>query len=199
MLLDVARLRRELIARRVRVVGIDGLGGSGKSTLARLLANEWPEAAIIEMDDFHRPVQGRATRPRVHGGSFDRERLASEVLDPLSRGRAARYRRYDWDEDRLAEWHTVSNGAVVVLEGVYSTTDLLRGYLDYTIWVDCPHGLRLQRGVERDGEHMRTVWVAEWMPAEERYLQAERPDTRADLVLDGSTPGNGFDVIASRG
>jgi len=200
LLLDVARLRRDLIARRARAVGIDGRGGSGKSTLARLLAHEWTGAVVIEMDDFYRPREARSPRPEIHGGNFDRERLAGEVLDPLSSGRAGRYRRYDWDEDRLAEWHDVRGDAVVLIEGVYSTSDLLRRYLDYTIWVDCPYELRLQRGVERDGERMRAVWSQEWMPAEERYVKAERPDTRADLMLDGSGgyAGAEFEVLRVR-
>ena len=202
LLLDVARLRSELIARRVRAVGIDGRGGSGKSTLARLLIDGWSDAAVVEMDDFYLPEEGRTLRPEVHGANFDRERLVREVLDPLSSGSAGRYRRYDWEEDRLAEWHDVRAGAVLLVEGVYSTSAPLRGYLDFAIWVDCPQDLRLQRGVERDGEGMRAVWAHEWMPAEDRYVEAERPDGRADLVLDGSAgaaDGIAFAVIRASG
>jgi uridine kinase len=76
--------------------------------------------------------------------------------------------------------------AVVLVDGVYSTTKLLRGYFDYTIWVDCPYEVRLRRGIARDGEAMRTTWVEHWMPAEDRYVEEERPDARANLVLDAS-------------
>ena len=174
-------------------MAIDGRGGSGKSTLARQLAKGWPKAAVVEVDDFYRPAGERVERPAVHGANFDRERLAREVLEPLASGRAARYQRYDWDEDHLAEWHDVAADAVVLVDGVYSTSELLRGYFDHTIWVDCPYDLRLQRGIERDGEQMRAVWVQEWMPAENRYVEGEEPDTRADLVLDGS--GSGADGL----
>ena len=44
--------------------------------------------------------------------------------------------------------------------------------IGYTIWVDCPCEVRLRRGVERDGERMRAVWVEEWMPAEDLYVEA---------------------------
>jgi uridine kinase len=190
--LDVGVLRDSLAARRARLVAIDGRGGSGKSTLARLLAAGWPEAVVVEMDDFYRPSAQRVKRAEVHGANYDRRRLIAEVLEPLRAGRAGRYQRYDWEQDCLAEWHDVPAGTVVVLEGVYSTSELLRGYCDCSIWVDCPYDVRLRRGVERDGEGGRARWVEEWMPAEDRYVAGERADARADLVLDGT--GDGFEV-----
>jgi uridine kinase len=200
-MLDVGVLRGDLTARRTRFVAIDGHGGSGKSTLARQLAEGWPKAVVIEMDDFYRPSAERVEPPEVHGANYDRERLATEVLRPLGSGGAGRYRRYDWEEDRLAERHDVPADAVVLVEGVYSSSELLRGYFDYAIWVDCPYDVRLRRGIERDGEPMRAMWADEWMPAEDRYVEGEHPDMRADLVLDGSgTDADGvvFKVLTER-
>jgi uridine kinase len=183
--LDIDALREDLIRRNAKVVAIDGRGGAGKSTLARLLAESWPAAVVIEMDDFH----------------DDRERLLKGVLEPLKADRPGRYQRYDWAEGRLAEWHDVSAAAIVLLEGVYASSELLRDCYDYAIWVECPYEVRLQRGVDRDGGGMRTTWVEHWMPAEDRYVDQERPDVRADLVLDGTgDPDAGvvYDIISSR-
>jgi uridine kinase len=184
--LDVGELRNEIIRRNVRLLAIDGRGGSGKSTLAHQLAEGWRKAVVVEMDDFYRPSVERVERPTIHGGNYDRDRLANEVLGPLKTGHSGRYQRYDWGKDRLAEWHDVLADAVVLLEGVYATSELLRGYFDYKIWVDSPYDVRLKRGIDRDGEEMRSEWVDHWMPAEDRYVEAERPDRRADLVVDGA-------------
>lgn len=184
--LDIGVLRERIVALGARRVAIDGRGGSGKSTLARALAGGWPGAVVVEMDDFHRPSRERVEGQLAYGADWDRERLIVEVLRPLALGRAARYRRYDWGEDRLAEWHEVPADAVLVLEGICSTSQPLRGFLDYAIVIDCPYDVRLRRGVERDGEGMRGTWVESWMPAEDRYFEAERPDERADFLLDGS-------------
>ncbi len=184
--LDLDTLRGELASRGARLLAIDGPGGSGKSTLARGLVDGWPNAEVVEMDDFYRPSVERIASPNLPGAEVDRERLIAEVLEPLKCGRAGRYQRYDWDEDRLADWHDVPAGAVVVVEGVYSASEPLCGYFDYTIVVECSYEERLRRGVERDGEQMRAVWVDDWMPAEARYFESEKPDARADLVLDGS-------------
>jgi uridine kinase len=185
-MLDVVALRNALISKGTRLIAIDGRGGSGKSTLARQLAAGWPQALVIEMDDFYRPLAEREEPPASHGADLDLERLVEQVLDPFHSGRAARYQRYDWDEDRLTTWRDVPADAVILLEGVYSTSQRLRPFPDYSIWVDCPYDVRLRRGVERDGERMRSVWVDQWMPAEDRYVLAERPDATADLVVDGS-------------
>ena len=110
----------------------------------------------------------------------------SEVLAPLAAGEPARYRRYDWERGELAGWHDVAGDGVVIVEGNYSTRPELRDYYDLTIWVEAPHDLRLARGVERDGEQARTRWLEDWMPEEDRYVEACSPAEHADLVVDGS-------------
>ena len=195
--LDLAALAGRIADRGARVVAIDGRGGAGKSTLARQLARQLPGAVVVAIDDFHRPAAQRASRPVGHGADYDLERLAAQVLEPLAAGRPARYQRYDWEQDRLAEWRELPQGARVLLEGVYASCERLRGYSDYAIWIECPYEVRLRRGVERDGETMRGVWVARWMPAEDRYVEAHAPRRRADLVLDGSgLDGACFRVVA---
>jgi len=76
----------------------------------------------------------------------------------------------------------------VIVEGVSSMREELGAYWDLSIWVDCPYELRLQRGVERDGEPMRSQWTDVWMPEEDAYFRAQRPDRRADLIIDGTRP-----------
>jgi uridine kinase len=188
-MLDVDALRDQIGSRGARFVAVDGCGGSGKSTLARELAQGWRQAVVVEMDDFYGLNAERVEVPTVHGGNYDRQRLVKEVLEPLKAGRAGRYQRYDWDEDRLAEWHRVPADAIVLVEGAYSTSELLRGYFDFKIWVETPYDVRLKRGIDRDGEALRSEWVDHWMPAEDRYIEAYRPDEQADLVLDGSGTG----------
>jgi len=169
--------RVEALERRSRtlLIGIDGPGGSGKSTLARELAGLLDDATIIEFDDFYRSADERRLRSRGDadeiGGDFDWPRVLRSGTQPLAVNEAARYQRYDWDRDQLAEWHVVAPGGVVIVEGNYSTRDELRVYYDLTIWVDAPYDVRLRRGVERDGEVSRARWVNEWMPQEERLYR----------------------------
>jgi len=44
-------------------------------------------------------------------------------------------------------------------------------YWDFAIWVDAPYEIRLRRGVDRDGEQMRSQWTDIWMPEEAEYVK----------------------------
>jgi uridine kinase len=179
---------RCLSANSLFIVGIDGCGGAGKSRLATevrvALASRGRVSYIVPMDDFYLPS---ALRYEVRaldsiGSAFDWQRLRREVLAPLRAGKPARYQRYDWPSDALAEWHDVPQG-IVIVEGIYSTRLELERFYDLTVWVECPRPIRLARGIERDGESARRRWEEEWMPAEDRYVNEQSPHTRADLVF----------------
>jgi uridine kinase len=163
------------------LVAIDGHGAAGKSTLARQIASELNNVAIVCLDDF-----GQAG---VVG--WDRRRFRAQVLDPLLSGQPGRYQRWDWDSNRLAEWHDVPTGGIVIVEGVSSTRVELGTPWHLTIWVDAPEPVRLQRGIVRDGESMRDMWERVWIPGENAYVASQSPQTRADLVIDGCEGGPG--------
>ena len=170
------------------LIGIDGCGGSGKSTLARKLKDEYSNVTLVHKDDFYLPssqlINTHPTQKPI-GADFDWKRLLHQVLVPISQNKEGRYQRYDWEKDKLAEWHSVPVGGIVVIEGVYSTRKELAELYDLTIWVECPRETRLARGLERDGEHARETWENNWMISEDIYVKEEQPRTRADLIVSG--------------
>lgn len=161
-----------------RIAAIDGYGGSGKSELADRLASRLGNTSVVRTDDF--------ARPKVLGWEW--ARMRAQVLEPLSQDRPGRYQRYDWETDAPAEWHDVPVGGTLIVEGVSSMRDELGIYWDFAIWLDCPHDIRLQRGVVRDGEALRSQWTDVWIPEEDAYFHAQRPDKKADLIIDSSMP-----------
>ena len=178
---------RCLSANSLFIVGIDGCGGAGKSRLATevrgALASRGRDISVVQMDDFYLPSALRNGTLALSsiGSAFDWRRLRDEVLAPLTAGQPARFQRYDWPSDALAEWHGVPHG-LVIIEGVYSTRIELEQFYDLTVWVECPRSIRLARGIERDGEAARRKWEEEWMPAEDRYVTEQSPRTRADMI-----------------
>ena len=156
------------------VVAIDGLGGAGKSTLAIRVSRALDGTPIVHTDDF-------ATSDCMLGWW---PRMIEQVLGPLARGRPARYERYDWDERRLAEWHEVPPGGLLILEGIASSRSELRPYLAASVWVQAPPEERLRRGLERDGADALDRW-RRWQAEEDAYLARDRPDQFADLTVDG--------------
>lgn len=158
-----------------RLVVVDGPAGSGKTTLAGRLGAVLG-APVLHADDL---LEG--------WGDLEGwwERLATWVLEPLAAGRAGRYRRYDWVEGAFAEWHEVPAGDVLVVEGCGSARRAADDVAVLTVWVEAPDDLRLARGLARDGEALRSEWLA-WMAAERAHFAAERTRERADVVVDGA-------------
>jgi uridine kinase len=155
-----------------RVIAIDGPGGAGKTTLAAWLA-EALGAAVIHTDDFASSENPVEWWPE----------LIERALKPLAAGKPARYRPTPWagDERELIE---IVPGGTVLLEGVTASRRAFRPYLAYSIWVETDRDVRLQRGLDRDGEGSRSQWER-WIAAEDQYLESERPADHVELVLRG--------------
>ncbi|MHC0551923.1 uridine kinase family protein [Salinicoccus sp. CNSTN-B1] len=169
------------------VVGIDGGGGAGKSTFSKALKSNHPDNIdIVEMDDLYKESKFRNEKDTSIGSNWDLDRVVAQVLAPLKNNNETQYQRYDWDKDMLDNWIDIEKNKIVLVEGCYSLSEKLNSYYDYKIWVESPEHLRLNRGVERDGEENRYMWEDIWMPDEVRYIQLENPRDTVDLILDGS-------------
>ena len=155
-----------------RWIGVDGKGATGKTTLAARIAAALPRSVVVHIDDF--------AQPDIRG--WDRGRFVRQVLQPLLVGQPGRFQRWDFNRNVGAEWHTVPAGVPVVVEGVSSTDVRLGVPWDFTLWVEVPYEIRLARAVERDGPEMMERWLTDWMPSEDAYEQAQRPQDRVDLV-----------------
>ena len=156
-----------------RVVAVDGPSGSGKTTLAAELSAAFGGAPVVHMDDLYPGWDGLADAV---------PRLREWVLEPLASGAPARYRRYDWVENRYAEWHEVPACDVLVVEGVGSGALACAPHLTALVWVEAPRPLRLARGLERDGEAYRPHWER-WAAQEDEYFLADGTRARADVRL----------------
>lgn len=171
------------------LIGVDGCGGSGKSTFAKEIKGTCNNVTIVHIDDFYFPsshiIQDHPVNKPI-GADFDWKRLFTQVLEPLSRDQEGHYQRYDWNQDKLAEWQTVPVGGIVVIEGVYTLRKEIADFYDFTIWVECPRETRLARGLERDGQEARDMWENNWMIAEDMYVEAHRPFERANLKISGT-------------
>ena len=163
-------------------IGVDGFGAAGKSTLAHRIAAELPDAHVVAVDDF--------ARDGVPG--WDRELFAAQVLNRLLAGRPARYQRWDLVADAGLDWVEVPTGVPVIVEGVSATDDRVPVPWDLTIWVAAPAHVRRRRILARDTDPaMMERWRTDWLPSEQAYAAAQRPWTRADVVVDGSASTSG--------
>lgn len=168
-----ARAARPPAGVKTHIVAIDGPGGAGKTTLAAWLAGELPAKDVLHTDDFaswDNPVDWWPT-------------LLEQALVPLAAGSTIRYRPTAWGGEERPPI-VIEPGGTVLLEGVTATRNAFRPYLAYTIWIETERAVRLRRGLERDGEPSRAQWER-WMKEEDRYIEAEQPAGRADVVVRG--------------
>ncbi len=177
VILDAVRAAATEHAGSTLLVGIDGTGGSGKSTLARNLALAIANAIVVHIDDF---------ADWSDDSNWELSTFANRVLEPLIAGITAKHQRYDWRTDTFGEWFELVPNGVVIVEGVSALRPDLRDYWHVSAWVDCPRDLRLERGVARDGEAIRSKWEDLWMPGEDEYFERDRPRESASFIYDGS-------------
>jgi len=175
----IAEVMERTAVNGVRIVGVDGPQGSGKSTLAARIA-ALIGAPLVQMDDFVSWVDLVGWWPR----------LEAQVLGPLLSGNDAHYRVRDWENDEfgtsLGGWKTVAWSPVVVLEGLTCTRAAVAERLAYRIWVEAPDEIRLRRGLERDGETHRELWL-DSMVTERQFFTDDATRTRADLRVNGDS------------
>ncbi|MBQ7502638.1 uridine kinase [bacterium] len=165
------------------LIAIDGRCGSGKTTLAERLA-KLLEANLFHADDFYlRPCQRSEARYREPGGNMDRERLRSEVLEPLQTNRPFAYRPYDCRAQSLAAPVSVQPRPFAVIEGSYSCHPELRHFYAFRIFLTTDPGTQKERIIKRGGPECLPDFQNRWIPLEELYFRSLRPERFCDLLL----------------
>lgn len=176
--LDAVRRRPATLHGRCRVVVVDGPAGSGKTTLADQVAASADKdvVRVVHLDDLYEGWRGVLTAgPRV-----------TDLLRSLHASGVATYRRFDWHLDAYAEQHRVELSDLLLIEGVGSSHPDADDLVTLRVWVEAPRDVRLQRGLTRDGEHLRDHWL-QFLADEQQVHERDRTRERADVVVDGTT------------
>ncbi len=163
----------------VRVVAIDGRGAASKSTFAARLRNALsattPSTVVLHTDDF-------ASWDTFFGWW---PRFEEQVLTPWAHGRAAQYRRYDWEAREFGPQEQCPPPSVLILEGVGSGRSAAADRLSSLIWVQTDQVTRRRRAEARDGAELREFWRL-WIDAEDEHFRQDPTVERADITVDGN-------------
>jgi len=166
------------------IIAIYGPGGSGKSFFLEKLSSVLKNYDIVHFDDFYLPKYD----PEIVGSNFDWRRLIDQVLSPFVKHISCKYLFFDWNVNKLDGWKEIDAKRYLIIDGVTSGRLELRKYLNFIIFIETPPEIRLRRGIERDGENFRNIWVNEWMPNEFKYFNSDIHRTKSicDLIVDGT-------------
>lgn len=166
------------------LLALDGACASGKTTLAAFLQKLYG-CPLFHMDDFFlRPEQRTPERYAEPGGNVDRERFLAEVLIPLRAGETVQYRRFDCSTFTVLPPKSIAAGRLNVIEGTYSLHPDLEKQYDLSAVLKISPDLQRERIIMRNGVEMAQRFFDTWIPLEERYFNALRPDLRCTVVLD---------------
>ena len=180
----------------VFVFGICGGSGSGKTTLTRELVQRLAPGAVsvLAFDAYYRdlshlPFAERRRRNYDHPDSLDSD-LFLQHLDALRRGIDVEVPVYDFSTHTLSgRFERVEAAPLLLVEGILLlASEEVASRLDYSIFLDVPEQVRLQRRIRRDvaergrpADHVRRQFAATVAPMHDAYVQPNR--TRADRIV----------------
>jgi uridine kinase len=177
------------------VVAVDGGSGAGKSTLAFLIQSKL-DTALIPLDDFFSADIPDRQWDEFTGEEklkhvFDWDRLRHQVIEPLLRGQAARWRAFDFEAGLRAdgtygmqdELKQREPAEVILIEGAYSASPELADLVDLAILVDVPVTERHARLEAREERDFLRQWHRIWDEVESLYFSQVRPKGSFDVVV----------------
>jgi len=168
------------------LVAIEGGAAAGKSTLGALLTQVY-DCNLFHMDDFFlRPEQRTPERYACPGGNIDHERFLTEVLEPLQRGDAVQYRRFDCSTFTVLPPVEIAPKPLNIVEGAYSCHPALVDYYDLTVFLNITPELQAQRIRNRNSPDLQERFFSQWLPLERIYFEAFDTQHRCDMTLEVS-------------
>ena len=190
------------------LVAVDGVDGAGKTTFADELASALGagggrrQILRVGLDDFHNVREtryrlGRSSPAGFWRDSYNLRQFTEYVLAPLSSGMPVfRDRGHDLETDTVLDPVPVpaAADAVVIVDGLFLHREELRGFWDYSLFLDVPFEVTAARMAVRDGSgavHPNAVHPNRdrYVGGQQRYFAAADPAAHADLVLDNSREG----------
>ncbi len=165
------------------IVAIEGGSASGKTTLGEMLKKLYC-CTVFHMDEFFlQPEQRTPARYAETGGNIDRERFLAEILAPLSRGDAVRYRSFDCHTMTLGDEKQIQPENLVIIEGAYSMHPDLAKFYDLSVFLDIHPELQHQRILNRNGPEWAQRFFNEWIPQENRYFAETDIKQRCSMTI----------------
>lgn len=169
------------------IIAVDGRSGAGKTTLAVELAarlRTHHKVSLFHLEDIY---------PGWDGLAAGVERYVATVLTPLSRGEAATWTSWDWENHYDGDARVTLPAEIVIVEGVGAAAEAARPMLGAVVWADSTDEVRRTRALDRDGATYEPHWDR-WAAQEDEWLGRDDVPGHADLrvqnLADGSAPAD---------
>lgn len=181
------------------IIGITGGTASGKTTFVDLIKRQFSEqdVGIISQDDYYKPLSHLTVQEREqinfdHPDSID-FKLFHEHIIALKTRKSIMVPNYCFaTHDRLAQTTNITPKKVLIIEGILILSQAeIKNACNYTIFIDAPHEIRIQRRLKRDvNERGRTPesvieqFNTNIAPMHKTFVEPVK--TGVNLVIDGT-------------
>lgn len=181
-------------------VAVDGVDGAGKTHFADELAHTLQPSGRplirASVDGFHNPRavryrRGRSSPEGFFRDSYDYAKLKEVLLDPLSPGGSRRFRRaaFDHANDAPVEapLEEALSGSILIFDGIFLHRPELRGYWDYSVFLEVGFEVSIPRGAQRGPGYGSPDPHAEsnrrYVEGQKLYLSECNPKAHASVVI----------------
>ena len=184
---EIFKRAAELLTKKDKIIiAIDGQCCAGKSAMARFMAENL-DCNVFHLDDFYLTEEERQNKSRGFANA-DVSRFRAEVLENLRGTAPFDYEKYDCVNDTVSKFVVTEQKPLNIVEGAYCLCDELAGYYDIKIFLKIDEAEQLSRLKKRETDI--TPYIEKWIPLENDYIAAQRPQDKADFV--GKISGGKF-------
>lgn len=177
------------------VIGICGGSGSGKTSIINALKEAYVDSkpTVLSMDNYYLPIQKQQVdeNGKVNFDlpeSLDREALYRDLLT-LLRGESVEISEYGFNHREHDNKLLLEPSEIILIEGLFLFYySEIASLLDYSIFIDVPEPIQLERRLERDmvsrgysKEAILYQWNNHVLPCYEQYVLPFK--TKASLVV----------------
>lgn len=177
------------------VIGICGGSGSGKTSIINALKEAYVDSkpTVLSMDNYYLPIQKQQVdeNGKVNFDlpeSLDREALYRDLLT-LLRGESVEISEYGFNHREHDSKLLLEPSEIILIEGLFLFYySEIASLLDYSIFIDVPEPIQLERRLERDmvsrgysKEAILYQWNNHVLPCYEQYVLPFK--AKASLVV----------------
>lgn len=194
----LGEIDRRKSVKRPFVVGITGIDSSGKTMFTKALASflvaRNRKVQVINLDDFHNPVEiryaGENQADSYYHRSFNIQTVIENLLIPVHRKgeHSVTLELLDMHTDKFGinREYAFHPDTIVLFEGVFLFRKELAKYIDLKVYLEIPFSESKRRAGARDSKEVFEKYDTKYLPAQARYLEEYPPGDVADIVIDNT-------------
>lgn len=170
------------------IVAIDGKSGVGKTAISKEVADRLGAVNVL-CDDFftggHNDYWAKQNAQYQIDHVIDWRRIRKEVIEPQKNGQKATWHPFNWKKFEGLSEETIEAEPknIVILDGAFSNRPELRDVIDFSVLVETPKDVHMDRVKRREGEDYSEDWHATWQESMEYYFEKISPPKTFDLVV----------------